>query len=812
MRTIPIVYIILFALLAGSAGNTAADNWGMFRHDIQHHALTTDSAPGEVELAWRHHVAEEYYGVISSPSVVDGVVYFGSDDGNVTALNAVNGEVIWKVRLNKDSVRSSPAVDTEKGLFIINSQAVYALSLSNGSRLWNFTTGADWEFSSPLIYQGVVYIGSYDGKLYALNETSGQILWSYDTHNAPRSPNANYGGGGGIGSSPATDGTRVFFACEDNTFYAINIATHDLDWKYEFGDRISVGPADYPIGNGQSSYSSPSVDINAGLVFVGGDDGNMYAFDTAGDNDGWDNDLDGVTDDEGVLEWQYTTDGRVQSSPGFHDGKVFFGSYTDSADNVFALNETNGMPEWSYQCNGPVFSSPAITDGMVIIGSDDYNVYAFNEDNGSVMWKFATGHYVASSPAIYDGMVFIGSTDYYLYALGIPKDRPDAAVGPDDLKFPRQVTENDTVNFSCTVHNIGKENITSVNVALSIDGSSIYVDYVSLKKGENLTFYREWKAVKGNHTVNLTLSDCEPAERNLNNNMVSKAIHVNASESNETGGEPGAEPGENWTYVDFALKALTISPEIPTDGEEVTAMAEVKNSGNGTGEGTLKIYLDSEDGSGLIHSLDLTLSPGESESYTTTFTVSAGEHTLYAVVDCDNDTSDNNNRATLSFTVEEGYIGPAPDLNVRNIILMKEDGGAAVNVKEGDTLSVQILVSNDGDRDALMDFYLYDGDPSLNQILSYQSTTIRAGKSRTLFVVWAPTAGNHTLYAVAGSRTTDSNPDNNMKSVSISVGPKEKKDDSGGFISVYPPVVLGAVGAAFVLFLWSRRGMRRRDV
>ena len=57
----------------------------------------------------------------SSPAVVDGVVYVGSDDGNVYALNA-----------------------------------------SSGAKLWNYTTGGD-VYSSPAVVGGVVYVGS-DGR------------------------------------------------------------------------------------------------------------------------------------------------------------------------------------------------------------------------------------------------------------------------------------------------------------------------------------------------------------------------------------------------------------------------------------------------------------------------------------------------------------------------------------------------------------------------------------------------------------------------------------------------------------------------
>jgi outer membrane protein assembly factor BamB len=47
---------------------------------------------------------------------------------------------------------------------------VYALNAKTGVRLWSYTTGNDYVFSvtsSPAVANGVVYVGSVDGKVYA---------------------------------------------------------------------------------------------------------------------------------------------------------------------------------------------------------------------------------------------------------------------------------------------------------------------------------------------------------------------------------------------------------------------------------------------------------------------------------------------------------------------------------------------------------------------------------------------------------------------------------------------------------------------
>ena len=69
--------------------------------------------------------------MVSSPAVANGVVYVGSEDNNVYALNA-----------------------------------------KTGAKLWSYSTGSFVE-SSPAVANGVVYVGSDDGKVYAFGLKQG---------------------------------------------------------------------------------------------------------------------------------------------------------------------------------------------------------------------------------------------------------------------------------------------------------------------------------------------------------------------------------------------------------------------------------------------------------------------------------------------------------------------------------------------------------------------------------------------------------------------------------------------------------------
>ena len=164
-----------------------------------------------------------------------------------------------------------------------------------------------------------------------------------------------------------------------------------LKWTYQTGGAIESQPA---IGAD-------------GTVYVGSDDGHLYAFNSGGS-----------------VMWTYpgtgaSAIGEVNSAPAISaDGAtIYFGS-ADS--NLYAINTDDGTLEWKYAAGGPInFSSPAISpsDGTIYVGSDDHHLYAVNPD-GSLKWKFTAGDMVETSPAVGpDGTIYFGSFDDRVYAV-----------------------------------------------------------------------------------------------------------------------------------------------------------------------------------------------------------------------------------------------------------------------------------------------------------------------------------------------------------------------------------------------------------
>ena len=256
-----------------------------------------------------------YLETYTSPAVYNGVVYTGGN-ANLYALNASTGSKIWSFSTNSSMAMLPPAIDNNL-IFItyrtndwsING-SVYALDASTGSLVWKFTAKTQFFASpcaSPTIADGMVFVGYDNGYQYALDEATGQELWSNGTKiwihdigsgsgytaNGYVTPAAIANGrvyfgatsddnlrlsniyavdeftgakiwtyhleDGSVSGSVALAGNLVFFTANDRYIYALNAETGSVVWKYMTSGLMN----------------SPSV--AGGVVYVGSDDGTVYA-------------------------------------------------------------------------------------------------------------------------------------------------------------------------------------------------------------------------------------------------------------------------------------------------------------------------------------------------------------------------------------------------------------------------------------------------------------------------------------------------------------------------------------------------------
>ena len=112
------------------------------------------------EQIWAYEAADA---VLTAVAYQNGVVYFGSRDGNIYALNATNGERRWKLSIGNPIV-SSPAI-TENSVYVgDDSGMIYSIDIVRGNVVWRFDTGkignGEPIYSSSAIANGKLYVGS----------------------------------------------------------------------------------------------------------------------------------------------------------------------------------------------------------------------------------------------------------------------------------------------------------------------------------------------------------------------------------------------------------------------------------------------------------------------------------------------------------------------------------------------------------------------------------------------------------------------------------------------------------------------------
>jgi outer membrane protein assembly factor BamB len=403
----------------------APSDWPMFRMNREHGGTTCENVTTPLTLKWTYMASDEVY---SSPAISQGVLFIGSEDDRIYAVDATSGTLRWNYTTGGD-IWSSPLVVAAYRMVYVGSEdnSIYALDVVDGALRWSYPT-SDRIFSSPTLggkSYDTVYVGSRDGKIYALDAFTGVLKWNYTT-------------GGGVDSAPAISDGVVYVGSFDGNVYALNSTDGTLIRLYETGAAV---------------YSSPAVSGDG--LYVGSDDGNVYAFDASSN----------------AVRWNYSTGNLVRSSPAVSGGTVYVGSYDG---NIYALNATNGALIWNYTTGHNVYSSPAVSGDTVYCGSRDGFLYALDASTGLLKWSYATGDIVHSSPAVSGGVVFVGSKDSHIYAFAADHDN----VHPDIFSWslpPDEVQPADEVYIVCHVSDLAS-GVKRVSLHVTGNGALIIIN------------------------------------------------------------------------------------------------------------------------------------------------------------------------------------------------------------------------------------------------------------------------------------------------------------------------------------------------
>ncbi len=236
--------MVVGVVLTATAAFAAQASWLNAGHDLSNtrNGESTVGVGGASKLAakWKVPTAGN---ISATPAVENGVVYVPDDKGNLYAVDAGTGVILWQKNLNLDYgapagdySRATPAISGNSLVFgdqagKVGSQDgwVFAVDKRDGTLLWKTTVAGGYPIltQSATIVNNTVYIGAasneellarfgvpltFRGFFMALDLATGAIKWK--TFMAP----PGFTGAAVWGSAPAVDTKRrtVFIATGNN--------------------------------------------------------------------------------------------------------------------------------------------------------------------------------------------------------------------------------------------------------------------------------------------------------------------------------------------------------------------------------------------------------------------------------------------------------------------------------------------------------------------------------------------------------------------------------------------------------------------
>ena len=349
--------------------STAGGNWPVidgdkvfFANEEQVFAVSLKSG----EILWQYRDQNNPNFFPRGSAVADGRVFVTVNDsgliknmgtGFIYALNAENGQFLWRQQIADAPSHSLPLVIKEKVFIGDDSGTLNALDATTGKILWQKKLVGDGEIhSSPAYADGLIFIGTegdaryhehppHPSSMFALKPSSGEVVWQFPI-------DYTQGGTNLIHATPAISDGVVYFGSENGYFYALKTSDGQLVWK----KQIAVG--------GMMVGTSSAAGLGDSKVFVGLWSGKFLA----------------LNQKTGETVWEFSYEGKgTDSSPVVADGKVCLGAHEGY---FYCLDAETGKVLWQENFGG---SSAALANGVLIVINADGDLVALSDESQAAL-------------------------------------------------------------------------------------------------------------------------------------------------------------------------------------------------------------------------------------------------------------------------------------------------------------------------------------------------------------------------------------------------------------------------------------------
>jgi polyvinyl alcohol dehydrogenase (cytochrome) len=411
---------------AGAATADAPAEWVRLGYDLANTraaAGETTIGPGDVgglAPAWE---VDGIKGVTGTPAVVDGAVYVGDWTGHLRALDTGTGDEIWAHDLESGYVGGAVAVDDERVVVGTFDARIVAVDRGTGDPVWETPVGDHPKavvFGSPVIVDGLVVVGvgsfevfvpgdppTFRGHVVALDAETGAEQWRFWV----TAGDATEGPGVSVWSSPAVDTERGIVYIGTGQAYAAPAPPRSdalLALDLQTGDE--VWSTQFTAGDAWTINQPTGLDADVGAA------PNLFTVDGTdavgvGDKAGTYRALDRET---GEILWERSVtpgglQGGIMASAAVADGTVFVTSNDASQDAALvAVDADTGDEGWRVDVGAHVTGPVTWANGVLYIADDSGRIAAYDARDGEQLWAHDVPFPAAGGIAVVDGTVYAG--------------------------------------------------------------------------------------------------------------------------------------------------------------------------------------------------------------------------------------------------------------------------------------------------------------------------------------------------------------------------------------------------------------------
>lgn len=315
------------------------------------------------------------------------LVYVGSREGSLLALDMLSGEVMWELSLggavgsrpvltdlpstptaaDPNAARSMLLVGTDNGDEI-------AIDLERREEIWRYPTDGKIR-AAPIVSEGVVYMANSRDQIYALDLRTGGWRWQYDQ---PLPTDFTVAGYAGLTLAPSVDGVApgvLYTGFGNGKVVALDSGSGEALWI------TSVAPSQG--GDFSDCDSTPLVANEGTRLYVAGQSTGVHA----------------LSLEDGSVEWTFP----VRAA-----GDIVRGAGSDvvgasSLEGVFAL-DARGQVLWRAEVDPGVLGSPLVVRNNVYVTHSDRGLLTFDLETGELLARIDPGSGMSSRP-VYDSVL-----------------------------------------------------------------------------------------------------------------------------------------------------------------------------------------------------------------------------------------------------------------------------------------------------------------------------------------------------------------------------------------------------------------------